>query len=131
MHSANSGRNLLEQFDFIFADGCDFERISPENFDIIIMVSTLDPACIRACSALSQKLAAMEQSDKLRLILNKIPKPLPMLDKYESLDDIVDAAGARLVGAVPIIKNFSAKDSYVYTSNIALRLLGGKAKLAI
>ena len=91
-----------ENFEFILVDspaglGSGFEFAS-QHADSAIVVATADPASIRNAGRTVETLEELGHTD-IRLLMNKVDK-LGWARYNTTIDDIVDATGAQLIGVV-------------------------------
>ena len=91
-----------ESFEYVIVDspaglGSGFE-FAVRHADRAIVVATADPASIRNAGRAVETLEELGHTD-IRLLLNKVDKS--GWNRYNTtIDDIIDAAGARLIGVV-------------------------------
>ena len=91
-----------ESFEYVLVDspaglGSGFE-FAVRYADSAIVVATADPASIRNAARAVETLRELEHTD-IRLLLNKVDRA--GWSRYNTtVDDIIDAAGARLIGVV-------------------------------
>ena len=93
-------QHLSPQYDYILADGVDFTRVNPAQFDVILMVTTPDTLCVRACQAAVKRLED-EGAQKIRLVINNVPLQLVPIFGARDLDDVIDQIGAQLIAVLP------------------------------
>lgn len=97
-------RNIRKYFDYIIIDTG--AGINSHVFDIveqanlILVVTTPDPICIRDATMMSDEFYK-RGNKRQRLIINKVsPKDLKS-GMINNLDDIIDTVGIQLVGVIP------------------------------
>lgn len=105
-------RSIRKYFDYIIIDTG--AGISSHVFDIveqanlILVVTTPDPICIRDAKMMSDEFYK-RGNKRQRLIVNKLsPKDLKS-GMITNLDDIIDEVGIQLVGVIP--EDFALKES--------------------
>lgn len=132
-----------EQFDFVIFDCpagmgklvCDSCNIS----DTVLLVTSPDPICVRDAAHLS---AVLNNTQKMRLIINMVSKKFDKKSLFSDLDDVLDAVGVRLIGVLPeerLVKELSAKGERIPQAssarrafdNIAQRLCGEYVSLEV
>lgn len=66
-----------------------------------ILVANAEPLSLRGCDKVRQKLISCSV-EKIRLVINKFnERKFRKLGVFQDLDDVIDEAGARLLGIVP------------------------------
>lgn len=105
-------RSIRKYFDYIIIDTG--AGISSHVFDIveqanlILVVTTPDPICIRDAKMMSDEFYK-RGNKRQRLIVNKLsPKDLKS-GMITDIDDIIDEVGIQLVGVIP--EDFALKES--------------------
>ena len=105
-------RNIRKYFDYIIIDTG--AGINSHVFDIveqanlILVVTTPDPICIRDATMMSDEFYK-RGNKRQRLIINKVsPKDLKT-GMINDLDEIIDAVGIQLVGVIP--EDYSLKEA--------------------
>ncbi|MGM9522448.1 MAG: septum site-determining protein MinD [Oscillospiraceae bacterium] len=135
---------LKSEYDYIIIDspaglGTGF-RLAAGNADIGIIVSTADASSLRDGQRTAAELRRLGVNE-LRLIVNRV-EPRKLKSVKTSIDDIIDAIGARLLGLVseddsvqlasnlekPLIL-FGARYAYDQFFKIARRITGDKVPL--
>ena len=91
-----------DAFDFTLLDcpagiGTGF-RLAAQNADTAVIVSTSDVSSIRDASVTAQQLADMELGE-IRLLINRYNRRRAKQWR-ETVDDLIDSAGAQLIGIV-------------------------------
>lgn len=71
-----------------------------EQSNLIIIVSTPDPVCIRDASLMSDEFYNRGNKSQ-RLIINKVSKKAIGSELVTSLDEIIDKVGVQLLGVIP------------------------------
>lgn len=103
---------IRKYFDFIIIDTG--AGINSHVFDIveqanlILVVTTPDPICIRDATMMSDEFYT-RGNKRQRLIVNKLSKKDISSHMVENLDEIIDAVGVQLIGVIP--EDFSLKES--------------------
>ena len=91
------------EYDVIILDfpaGLNFSAISQVNFPLqFIIVSNSDPVSVRDAAVVSDTLG--DTGIEPRLVLNRFDIELIKGGYYKNIDDIIDAAGLRLLGILP------------------------------
>lgn len=134
---------LDSEYDFIFFDSPagigEGLQLAAAGADTSILVTTPDPVCCRSVSRAGDELYNLGIRDQ-RLIINRfIPKAVNK-NQLLNIDQVIDGAGARLLGVVPEDVNLlshttmeepvslSTKAGKAF-NNIAKRLLGQETSL--
>ncbi len=97
-------RSVKKYFDYIIIDTG--AGINSHVFDIveqanlILVVSTPDPVCIRDASLMSDEFYNRGNKSQ-RLIINKVSKKIIGNQLVENLDEIIDSVGVQLIGVIP------------------------------
>ena len=97
-------RSVKKYFDYIIIDTG--AGISSHVFDIveqanlILVISTPDPVCIRDASLMSDEFYNRGNKSQ-RLIINKISKKIIGESLVNNLDEIIDKIGVQLIGVIP------------------------------
>ncbi len=97
-------RRIRKYFDFIIIDTG--AGISSHVFDIveqanlILVVTTPDPICIRDATMMSDEFYK-RGNKRQRLIINKLSKKSISSHLIENLDEIIDTVGIQLLGVIP------------------------------
>ncbi len=105
-------RSIRKYFDYIIIDTG--AGISSHVFDIveqanlILVVTTPDPICIRDATMMSDEFYK-RGNKRQRLIVNKLSKNDIKSGMITNLDDIIDTVGIQLLGVIP--EDFSLKES--------------------
>ena len=138
-------RNIRKYFDYIIIDTG--AGINSHVFDIveqanlILVVTTPDPICIRDATMMSDEFYK-RGNKRQRLIINKVsPKDLTS-GMINDLDEIIDAVGIQLVGVIPedyALKEATGKGIALLPNSPALaafdaiskRLMGDQIPLTI
>ena len=138
-------RSIRKYFDFIIIDTG--AGINSHVFDIveqanlILVVTTPDPICIRDATMMSDEFYK-RGNKRQRLIVNKLsPKDLKT-GMITNLDDIIDTVGIQLLGVIPedfALKESTGKGTILPTSApslaafdaISKRLMGDQIPLVI
>jgi septum site-determining protein MinD len=138
-------RSIRKYFDFIIIDTG--AGINSHVFDIveqanlILVVTTPDPICIRDATMMSDEFYK-RGNKRQRLIINKLsPKDLKS-GMITNLDDIIDTVGIQLLGVIPedfALKESTGKGTVLPTSApslaafdaISKRLMGDQIPLVI
>ena len=138
-------RNIRKYFDYIIIDTG--AGINSHVFDIveqanlILVVTTPDPICIRDATMMSDEFYK-RGNKRQRLIINKVsPKDLKS-GMINDLDEIIDAVGIQLVGVIPedyALKEATGKGIALLPNSPALaafdaiskRLMGDQIPLTI
>lgn len=103
---------IRKYFDFIIIDTG--AGINSHVFDIveqanlILVVTTPDPICIRDATMMSDEFY-VRGNKRQRLIVNKLSKKDISSHMIENLDEIIDAVGVQLIGVIP--EDFALKES--------------------
>lgn len=134
---------LDSEYDFIFFDSPagigDGLQLAAAGADVSILVSTPDPVCCRSASRAGDELYRFGIRDQ-RLIINRfIPKAVNR-NQLLNIDQVIDGAGARLLGVVPedfnILSHTTTEEPISLSSdagkafnNIAKRILGKETSL--
>lgn len=106
---------LREEYNYVLVDGVDFSVFSPQQFDLILMVTTPDSLSVRACQHLARQLYAAG-AQQLRLVINDVPvQPMP-IQGANDFDDVIDLIGAQLIAVLPHSPTFA------YSANNARKL---------
>ena len=71
-----------------------------EQANLILVVSTPDPVCIRDASLMSDEFYNRGNKSQ-RLIINKISKKIIGSELITNLDEIIDKVGVQLIGVIP------------------------------
>lgn len=71
-----------------------------EQSDLILVVTTPDPICVRDARMMSDEFYK-RGNKRQRLIINKVSKRLLGYDLVKDLDEIIDVVGVQLVGVIP------------------------------
>lgn len=71
-----------------------------EQANLILVISTPDPVCIRDASLMSDEFYNRGNKSQ-RLIINKISKKVIGSDLISHLDEIIDKIGVQLIGVIP------------------------------
>lgn len=97
-------RSIKKYFEYIIIDTG--AGINSHVFDIveqanlILVVSTPDPVCIRDASLMSDEFYNRGNKSQ-RLIINKISKKVIGSELVSHLDEIIDKIGVQLIGVIP------------------------------
>ena len=97
-------RSVKKYFEYIIIDTG--AGINSHVFDIveqanlILVVSTPDPVCIRDASLMSDEFYNRGNKSQ-RLIINKISKKIIVSELISNLDEIIDKVGVQLIGVIP------------------------------
>ena len=97
-------RSIKKYFEYIIIDTG--AGINSHVFDIveqanlILVVSTPDPVCIRDASLMSDEFYSRGNKSQ-RLIINKISKKVIGSQLVNYLDEIIDKVGVQLIGVIP------------------------------
>lgn len=97
-------RSIKKYFEYIIIDTG--AGINSHVFDIveqanlILVVSTPDPVCIRDASLMSDEFYNRGNKSQ-RLIINKISKQVIGSELVSHLDEIIDKIGVQLIGVIP------------------------------
>jgi septum site-determining protein MinD len=96
-------RDLREQYDYILLDtaGIGSGMFSViKAADLILMITTPDPVCVRDGQMLSDFLY-VKQCDKQNLIINRVYNDTVSSGIVTDLDEVMDTVGIPLIGVVP------------------------------
>ncbi|MBQ8079610.1 MAG: P-loop NTPase [Oscillospiraceae bacterium] len=105
-------REIRKYFDYIIIDTG--AGISSHVFDIveqsnmILVVTTPDPICIRDATMMSDEFYK-RGNKRQRLIINKLSKKDISSGMISNLDDIIDTVGIQLLGVIP--EDFALKEA--------------------
>jgi septum site-determining protein MinD len=97
-------RSVKKYFEYIIIDTG--AGINSHVFDIveqanlILVISTPDPVCIRDASLMSDEFYNRGNKSQ-RLIINKISKKIIGAELISNLDEIIDKVGVQLIGVIP------------------------------
>ena len=97
-------RSVKKYFEYIIIDTG--AGINSHVFDIveqanlILVISTPDPVCIRDASLMSDEFYNRGNRSQ-RLIINKISKKIIGAELISNLDEIIDKVGVQLIGVIP------------------------------
>ena len=97
-------RSVKKYFEYIIIDTG--AGINSHVFDIveqanlILVISTPDPVCIRDASLMSDEFYNRGNKSQ-RLIINKISKKIIGSELISNLDEIIDKVGVQLIGVIP------------------------------
>ncbi|MBE6875602.1 MAG: septum site-determining protein MinD [Ruminococcus sp.] len=100
----NICRGVRKYYDFIIIDTG--AGISSHVFDIveqanlILVVTTPDPICIRDATMMSDEFY-QRGNKRQRLIINKVSEEVIKSKMIQNLDEIIDAVGIQLLGVIP------------------------------
>ncbi|MBR0483864.1 MAG: P-loop NTPase [Oscillospiraceae bacterium] len=100
----NICRGVRKYYDFIIIDTG--AGISSHVFDIveqanlILVVTTPDPICIRDATMMSDEFYK-RGNKRQRLIINKVSEEVIKSKMIQNLDEIIDAVGIQLLGVIP------------------------------
>ena len=100
----NICRGVRKYYDFIIIDTG--AGISSHVFDIveqanlILVVTTPDPICIRDATMMSDEFY-QRGNKRQRLIINKVSEEVIKSKMIHNLDEIIDAVGIQLLGVIP------------------------------
>ena len=100
----NICRGVRKYYDFIIIDTG--AGISSHVFDIveqanlILVVTTPDPICIRDATMMSDEFY-QRGNKRQRLIINKVSEEVIKSKMIRNLDEIIDAVGIQLLGVIP------------------------------
>jgi len=100
----NICRGVRKYYDFIIIDTG--AGISSHVFDIveqanlILVVTTPDPICIRDATMMSDEFY-QRGNKRQRLIINKVSEEVIKSKMINNLDEIIDAVGIQLLGVIP------------------------------
>ncbi len=138
-------RNIRKYFDYIIIDTG--AGINSHVFDIveqanlILVVTTPDPICIRDATMMSDEFYK-RGNKRQRLIVNKLSPNDLKTGMITNLDDIIDTVGIQLLGVIPedhALKESTGKGTVLPTSApslaafdaISKRLMGDQIPLVI
>ncbi len=135
---------MREHFDYIIIDtaGVGSSVFSViKAAELILMVTTPDPVCVRDGAILSDFLYVKNCVNQ-KLVINKVSPTFKDDNVLYDLDEVMDTVGIPLIGVVPednMIKICGAKGvalpqsspGYKAYNAIAVRLLGGEVPLTI
>ncbi len=96
-------RKLNEYFDVILLDtpaGLYSRKVVNGAADLLLLVTTPDPVCVRDVAAVSQLYEADGLSNQ-RLLINRADRALLRHGVMEDLDAVIDQTGVQLVGVMP------------------------------
>lgn len=105
-------RNIRKYFDYIIIDTG--AGINSHVFDIveqanlILVVTTPDPICIRDATMMSDEFYSRGNKGQ-RLIVNKLNKNDIKKEMITNLDEIIDTVGIQLIGVIP--EDFALKEA--------------------
>lgn len=68
--------------------------------DMIMVVTTPDPICIRDAQMMSDEFMR-KGNNKQRLVINKVEKGISVSKIINNLDDVIDMVGIQLIGVIP------------------------------
>jgi septum site-determining protein MinD len=137
-------RDLREKYDYILLDtaGIGSAMFSViKAADLILMITTPDPVCVRDGQMLSDFLY-VKQCDKQNLIINRVYNDIVSSGIVTDLDEVMDTVGIPLVGVVPEDENIrvcgakgmplpvGSPGKKAYTA-IASRLIGKDVPLTV
>lgn len=71
-----------------------------QKADMILMVTTPDPVCVRDASILSDNLYVRGCKNQ-RLVINKMPDDVLKMGLVSDLDEMIDEVGIQLLGVIP------------------------------
>lgn len=95
---------LRADFDYILLDlpaGLGLSvLVSSRASDLVLVVTTPDPICIRDGGKIVSMLTQMGK-DKLRLVINKASRRSVKTGMVRDLDDVIDGVGIPLLGVLP------------------------------
>ena len=97
-------RSIKKYFEFIIIDTG--AGINSHVFDIveqanlILVVTTPDPVCIRDANMMSDEFYNRGNKSQ-RLIINKVSKKIIGSELVQHLDEIIDTIGVQLIGVIP------------------------------
>lgn len=116
----------------LVCDVCDFS-------DVVLLVTVPDPISVRDAAHVS---SIRNDTENMRLIINKATKKLDKKSSFSDFDDIMDTVGIRLIGVLPeeqLVKEQSSNGGTIPESvaarrafdNIARRICGEYVPLAV
>lgn len=132
---------LKSNYDYILLD---MDNNNNKNLKIIskiqasiMLITTCDILCIKACSLLADILY-QQKNLKCKLIVNKIDRNVIISNKINDIDYIIDSIGIELIGAIPFSLSITNNDMDKINillkkifSSIALRNCGKEAPLIL
>ncbi|MBR1663173.1 MAG: P-loop NTPase [Ruminococcus sp.] len=95
---------MRKYFEYIIIDtsaginGSVFDIVT--NSDLILIVTTPDPVCVRDAQMMSDEFYK-RGNQKQRLLINKASKRIFEFDTIDDLDAIIDTVGVQLLGVIP------------------------------
>lgn len=93
--------SLKESYDYIFLDfpsGVDFDAYNKFKDSLFLIVSGSDDVSTKAAGVIS---SGISSDTDVRLIINRFDRDMISAGFYKNIDDVIDRAGARLIGIVP------------------------------
>lgn len=145
--TADSLKKLSEsfddKFDFIFFDAPaglgEGLQLAAAGADKAVLVSTPDPVCVRSAGRAGDELRRLGVCSQ-SLIINRFMPDAVSKKQLLNIDQVIDGAGARLLGVVPedfnLLSHTTTDSPITFRSNagksferIARRLLGEKISL--
>ncbi len=97
-------RSIKKYFEYIIIDtgaGINTHVFNiVEQANLILVLSTPDPVCIRDASLMSDEFYNRGNKSQ-RLIINKVSKKVMGTDLVTHLDEIIDKVGVQLIGVIP------------------------------
>ena len=97
-------QEMRKYFEYIIIDtsaginGSVFDIVT--NSDLILIVTTPDPVCVRDARMMSDEFYK-RGNQKQRLVINKANKRIFEFDEMDDLDAIIDTVGVQLLGVIP------------------------------
>ncbi|WP_417718267.1 P-loop NTPase [Ruminococcus sp.] len=97
-------QEMRKFFEYILIDtsaginGSVFDIVT--NSDLILIVTTPDPVCVRDARMMSDEFYK-RGNQKQRLVINKANKRIFEFDEMDDLDAIIDTVGVQLLGVIP------------------------------
>ena len=97
-------QEMRKYFEYIIIDtsaginGSVFDIVT--NSDLILIVTTPDPVCVRDARMMSDEFYK-RGNKKQRLIINKVDPEIFKADLITDLDSIIDTVGVQLIGVIP------------------------------
>ena len=95
---------MRKYFEYILIDtsaginGSVFDIVT--NSDLILIVTTPDPVCVRDAQMMSDEFYK-RGNQKQRLVINKANKRIFEFEDMDDLDAIIDTVGVQLLGVIP------------------------------
>ena len=95
---------MRKYFEYIIIDtsaginGSVFDIVT--NSDLILIVTTPDPVCVRDAQMMSDEFYK-RGNQKQRLVINKASKRIFEFEDMDDLDAIIDTVGVQLLGVIP------------------------------